>query len=85
LILLEQSSICPKTSGFVNQFIEESISDCKKWPGFIKLIDRIESGDVLFVTKLDQLGWNSMDFQVSVVDQLSGTGVRLDCLTLGSN
>jgi len=39
-----------------NQFIEESISDCKKIARFFKLIDWIESGDVLFVTKLDLLG-----------------------------
>jgi len=57
----------------------------KQRPGFINLIDRIESGDVLVITKLDRLGWNAMDVRASVVEQLSGTGVRLDCLALGGN
>ena len=48
----------------------------KQRPGFIKLIDRIESGDVLVLTKLDQLGWNAMDVR-AFVEQLSGTVVRL--------
>jgi putative DNA-invertase from lambdoid prophage Rac len=30
-------------------------------PGFSKLLDRLEDGDVLIVTKLDRLGRNAMD------------------------
>ena len=37
------------------------------------------------LSELDLLGWNAMDVRVSVVEQLSGTGVRLDCLALGGN
>jgi putative DNA-invertase from lambdoid prophage Rac len=37
-------------------------------PGFAKLLDRLEMGDVLVVTKLDRLGRNAMDVR-STVDQ----------------
>ncbi|WP_422614854.1 recombinase family protein [Methylobacter svalbardensis] len=32
----------------------------KERPGFTKLIDRMESGDILVVTKLDRLGRNAL-------------------------
>lgn len=51
-------------------------------PGFAKLVDRLESGDVLVVTKLDRLGRNAMDVR-STVEALSGMGVRVHCLALG--
>lgn len=67
------------------RLIEESISGSvavKERAGFMKLIDRMESGDVLVVTKLDRLGRNAMDVR-STVEQLSGSGVRVHCLALG--
>lgn len=51
-------------------------------PGFVKLLDRLESGDILIVTKLDRLGRNAMDVR-STVERLEGEGVRLYCLALG--
>jgi putative DNA-invertase from lambdoid prophage Rac len=51
-------------------------------PGFSKLLDRLESGDVLIVTKLDRLGRNAMDVRATV-DRLSEMGVRVHCLALG--
>lgn len=50
--------------------------------GFAKLVDRLESGDVLIVTKLDRLGRNAMDLR-STVDMLAAQGVRVHCLALG--
>ncbi|MGF6971099.1 putative DNA-invertase from lambdoid prophage Rac [Paraburkholderia sp. WC7.3g] len=50
--------------------------------GFAKLLDRLESGDVLIVTKLDRLGRNAMDVRATV-DRLSEMGVRVHCLALG--
>ena len=67
------------------RLIEESISGsvaAKERPGFMKLIDRMESGDVLVVTKLDRLGRNAMDVR-STVEQLALSGVRVHCLALG--
>jgi putative DNA-invertase from lambdoid prophage Rac len=51
-------------------------------PGFSKLRDRLEAGDVLVVTKLDRLGRNAMDIR-STVDELANAGVRVHCLALG--
>ena len=34
--------------------------------GFRKLLDKLESGDVLVVTKLDRLGRNAMDVRLTV-------------------
>lgn len=50
--------------------------------GFARLVDRLESGDVLVVTKLDRLGRNAMDVRTTV-DRLAGLGVRVHCLSLG--
>jgi putative DNA-invertase from lambdoid prophage Rac len=51
-------------------------------PEFSRLVDRLEEGDVLVVTKLDRLGRNAMDVRATV-EALSGTGVRVHCLALG--
>ena len=51
-------------------------------PGFRKLMDKMESGDVLVVTKLDRLGRNAMDVRATVTT-LHGLGVRVHCLALG--
>jgi putative DNA-invertase from lambdoid prophage Rac len=50
--------------------------------GFGKLLDKLESGDVLVVTKLDRLGRNAMDVRATV-EALTGLGVRVHCLALG--
>lgn len=50
--------------------------------GFAKLIDRLEAGDVLIVTKLDRLGRNAMDVRATV-EKLAGEGIRVHCLALG--
>ncbi|MGL4959598.1 MAG: recombinase family protein [Inquilinus sp.] len=51
-------------------------------PGFAKLVDRLESGDVLVVTKLDRLGRNAMDVRATV-ERLAVLGVKVYCLALG--
>lgn len=51
-------------------------------PGFSKLMDRLEAGDVLIVTKLDRLGRDAIDVS-STVKALAGMGVRVHCLALG--
>ncbi len=50
--------------------------------GFAKLVDRLEAGDVLVVTKLDRLGRNATDVR-QTVDSLCAVGVRVHCLALG--
>lgn len=51
-------------------------------PGFAKLVDKLEDGDVLIVTKLDRLGRNAMDVR-QTVESLAKNGVRVHCLALG--
>ncbi len=50
--------------------------------GFKKLLDKLEAGDVLVVTKLDRLGRNAMDVRATV-EMLTDLGVRVHCLALG--
>src|SRR5450830_875291 len=50
--------------------------------GFKKLLDKLEAGDVLVVTKLDRLGRNAMDVRTTV-EKLTELGVRVHCLALG--
>jgi putative DNA-invertase from lambdoid prophage Rac len=67
------------------RIVTESISgsvQAAKRPGFSKLLDRLESGDILIVTKLDRLGRNAMDVRATV-DRLASEGVRVHCLQLG--
>ena len=51
-------------------------------PGFMRLMDRMEEGDVLIVTKLDRLGRDAIDVS-STVKRLEEMGVRVHCLALG--
>lgn len=67
------------------RIVEETISGsvaAMKRPQFARLVDRLEPGDVLLVTKLDRLGRNAMDVRSSV-ERLADTGVRVHCLALG--
>lgn len=50
--------------------------------GFARLVDRMEAGDVLIVTKLDRLGRSAMDVR-GTVDMLAAAGIRVHCLALG--
>lgn len=50
--------------------------------GFARLLDRLEKGDVMVVTKLDRLGRDAIDVGTTV-RQLDDMGVRVHCLALG--
>ena len=54
----------------------------KQRVGFSRLIDKMEKGDVLVVTKLDRLGRDTIDVSMTV-EALEKTGVRVHCLALG--
>jgi putative DNA-invertase from lambdoid prophage Rac len=75
-------------SGFsidAKRMIQESISGsvaANQRPQFTKLLDKLESGDVLVVTKLDRLGRNAMDVRATV-EMLDKQGVKVHCLALG--
>lgn len=68
-----------------HRVIEESVSGsvaASERAGFQKLLERMERGDVLIVTKLDRLGRNAMDVRATV-EQLDAHGIRVHCLALG--
>ena len=77
-----------KTAGFAvepHRLISETISGSMPISGrkgFSKLLDRMEKGDVLIVTKLDRLGRNAIDVSTTV-SKLEKTGIRVHCLALG--
>ncbi|WP_233552033.1 recombinase family protein [Brevundimonas sp. LPMIX5] len=72
-------SVEPKR--IITETISGSVASMER-PGFSKLIDRLEDGDVLIVTKLDRLGRNAMDVRATV-ERLAASGVRVHCLALG--
>lgn len=65
----------------VQETVSGSVSAMER-PQFARLMDRLEPGDVLVVTRLDRLGRNAMDVRATV-ERLDGIGVRVHCLALG--
>src|SRR5947209_3239507 len=65
----------------VTETVSGSLTTARR-RGFARLLDRLEPGDVLVVTKLDRLGRDAMDVG-STVARLAGIGVRVHCLALG--
>ncbi|WP_299844480.1 recombinase family protein [uncultured Jannaschia sp.] len=51
-------------------------------PGFARLVDRLEPGDTLVVTKMDRLGRNAMDV-MATIERLGEMSVRVKSLDLG--
>ena len=62
--------------------INNNILAASKRPGFAWLLDRMENGDVLIVTKLDRLGRDAIDVR-KTVEQLAASDIRVHCLALG--
>ncbi|MBM1691588.1 recombinase family protein [Sulfitobacter geojensis] len=77
-----------KAAGFAveqHRTIAETVSGSvaiAKRTGFARLLDKMEQGDVLIVTKLDRLGRDAIDVS-STVAKLEALGIRVHCLALG--
>jgi putative DNA-invertase from lambdoid prophage Rac len=75
-------------AGFViepHRIITETISGAMpitRRKGFASLLDKMETGDVLVVTKLDRLGRDAIDVSTTVA-RLEQTGIKVHCLALG--
>jgi putative DNA-invertase from lambdoid prophage Rac len=65
----------------VTETISGSVCSSER-PGFTRLLDRMESGDELVVTKLDRLGRNASDV-TATVERLAAEGISVVCLQLG--
>lgn len=76
------------TAGFSvepHRVVSETVSGSEaiaRRKGFSRLLDRLEPGDVLVVTKIDRLGRDAMDVAATVA-RLEEMGVRVHCLALG--
>ena len=77
-----------KAAGFgvePHRIITETISGSRaiaQRSGFGRLMEKMEQGDVLIVTKLDRLGRDAIDVS-STVARLEERGIRVHCLALG--
>ncbi|CAE6968399.1 Tn3 family transposase ISYps3 [Paraburkholderia domus] len=76
-----------RTAGFdvkAKYIVEETVSGstaAADRPMFGKLLDKLDEGDTLVVTKLDRLGRNTTDV-LNTVEALAKGGVKLHCLAL---
>ena len=77
-----------KSAGFdvkPHRIITETVSgsvSISQRKGFNRLLDKMESGDVLVVTKLDRLGRDAMDVSATIA-KLEALHIRVHCLALG--
>lgn len=78
---LEAAGFSIDARRIVTETVSGSVAAMER-KGFAKLVDRLEAGDVLVVTKLDRLGRNATDVR-QTVDSLCAIGVRVHCLALG--
>lgn len=65
----------------ITETISGSVAIAQR-PEFARLLDKMEQGDVLIVTKLDRLGRDAIDV-ASTVAKLEEMGIRVHCLALG--
>jgi hypothetical protein len=59
---IEAAGFAIRPQRLIEEHISGSVAASER-PGFIRLLDRMENGDVLIVTKLDRLGRNAMDIE----------------------
>lgn len=78
---IEAAGFAVAAQRIIQETISGSVAAMDR-PQFARLVDRLEDGDVLLVTKLDRLGRNAMDVRASV-ERLAKAGVRVHCLALG--
>lgn len=77
-----------KNAGFLienHRIVKEVVSGSLPIPRrkqFSRLLDKMEKGDVLVVTKLDRLGRDAIDVSQTVA-KLEGMGIKVHCLALG--
>lgn len=78
---IEAAGFAVKPQRLIEEQISGSVAASER-QGFARLLDRMENGDVLIVTKLDRLGRDAMDVR-KTVEQLAMSDIRVHCLALG--
>jgi putative DNA-invertase from lambdoid prophage Rac len=74
-----------QTTSEIDSIATETISGSmpiSRRKGFGRLLDKMERGDVLVVTKLDRLGRDAIDVSTTV-SKLEKMGIKVHCLALG--
>lgn len=85
----ENQEIEIRNAGFdvrENRIIKEKIAGSipiAQRPQFIRLLDRLEEGDSLIVTKLDRLGRDAIDVS-NMLETLAKNKIKVHCLALGT-
>lgn len=78
---IEAAGFAIRPQRLIEEHVSSSVTAREK-QGFMRLLDRMENGNVLIVTKLDRLGRNAIDIR-QPVELLAGLGIRVHCLALG--
>lgn len=78
---IEAAGFAIQPQRIVTETISGSVAASER-PGFRQLLQKMESGDVLVVSKLDRLGRNAMDVRMTI-ESLEKSGIRVHCLALG--
>lgn len=81
LLEIEAAGFCVKPHRIITETISGSVAIAGR-PEFTRLLDKMEQGDILVVTKLDRLGRDAIDVATTVA-QLDELGIRVHCLALG--
>lgn len=78
---IEAAGFQVETHRIITETVSGSVAIAQR-PTFARLLDKMERGDVLIVTRLDRLGRDAIDVSTTVV-RLEALGVRVHCLALG--
>ncbi|MCZ0951054.1 MAG: recombinase family protein [Rhodospirillaceae bacterium] len=78
---IEAAGFSVEPHRIVSETVSESTAAAQR-RGFPRLLDKMEKGDVLIVTKLDRLGRDAIDVSGTVAD-LEEMGIRVHCLAPG--
>ncbi|MBS6060056.1 recombinase family protein [Mixta calida] len=78
---IEAAGFAIQPRRLIEEYVSGSVAAAER-SGFMRLLDRMENGDVLIVTKLDRLGRNAMDIR-QTVELLAASEIRVHCLALG--
>ena len=78
---IESAGFAIEPHRVITEVISGSIPIARR-KGFSRLLDKMEKGDVLVVTKLDRLGRDAIDVSVTVA-KLENIGIKVHCLALG--
>jgi putative DNA-invertase from lambdoid prophage Rac len=78
---IEAAGFLIEAHRIITETVSGSVAIAQR-PAFARLLDKMERGDVLIVTKLDRLGRDAIDVSTTVA-RLEALGVRVHCLALG--